>query len=105
MFSLDFCHYPGCQKQALTHFDENGNIATTPGWCLEHTPEPQKTLDEIYDYIKKHDKIVGLNIPGIRFENFDLTDKRFYGCNMQHSTFINIHSEFCRLRMCILDFL
>lgn len=104
MFSFDLCSHPECRKQALTRFDTSGVILQKPGFCLEHDPNPDKTVSNILSYIHNNNKIIGINMPGIRFENIDLTDKKFYGCNLQKCLFINMHSEFCRMRMSILDF-
>lgn len=104
MFSLDICSHPNCRKQALTRFTSDGAISEQNGFCLEHSPDSQKDIAAIYGYIKTHDKIIGINMSGIVFENLDFTEKKFYACNMQRCTFLNIHSEFCRMRMSMLDF-
>ncbi|MCQ2595790.1 MAG: pentapeptide repeat-containing protein [Treponemataceae bacterium] len=104
MFSIGLCHHPGCRNQALSNLDNQGNLVNGGEFCLEHLPNKEESLDRIYSYIRQHDKIIGLSLPGLKFENFDLTNKKFYGCNMQYCHFINIHSEFCRMRMNMMDF-
>lgn len=104
MFSLHSCKYPNCHKQALSHFDAHGNLIEESAFCLEHDPNPEETVQAIFDYIAKHDKIIGLTMPGITFENMDLSQKRFYGCDMQACSFFNVHSEYCQFRMDMLDF-
>lgn len=104
MFSQNNCIEPGCTHIALTSFNADKEITEKPGYCLEHTPDKEKIRQEIYDYINTHSKIVGLNAAGITFENIDLTDKRFYGCNFMHCKFINLHSTGFRSRMSMFDF-
>ena len=104
MFSLNKCLVKSCGNIAVSTFDASGNIADKENYCLDHTPDPGKAQQEIYNYIKNHDKIVGLNTAGMTFMNIDLTNKRFYGCNFMHCTFTNLHSEGFRSRMSIFDF-
>lgn len=104
MFSLNTCNHLGCRKQALTRFNPDGSINTQEHYCQEHDPCNKETIKNIFSYIENNDKIIGLNMCGLTFENMDFTNKKFYGCNMQHCHFINVHSEFCRFRMSMLDF-
>ena len=104
MFSLNVCSHPECRKQAVTRFDKNSQILQTAGFCLEHDPHAEETVNAIFTYIQNNNKIIGINMSGVRFENIDFTDKKFYGCNLQKCSFINVHSEFCRMRMSMLDF-
>lgn len=104
MFSQNNCIEPGCTKIALSSINSNGEITEIPGYCLEHSPDKELVKKQIYDYINTHDKIVGLNAPGLVFENIDLTNKRFYGCNFMHCKFINLHSTAFRSRMTMFDF-
>ncbi len=104
MFSLGLCQYPGCRNLAVTHFDENENILDTDIFCLAHDSNAEETTHKIYKYIETHDKIIGISMPGIHFENIDLSGKKFYGCDMRNCTFSSIHSEYCRMRMTMLDF-
>ena len=104
MFAQNNCIEPGCSKIALSAFNSSREITENPGYCLEHTPDKEKIKNEIYEYINSHEKIVGLNAAGIVFENIDLTEKKFYGCNFMHCTFINIHSTGLRSRMTMFDF-
>ena len=73
-------------------------------FCIKHVENPEEVKNAVYDYIRKHQKIVGLNASGLTFTDIDLTDKRFYGCNFQNCTFSNLHSEYFRARMSIFDF-
>ncbi|MBP5402289.1 MAG: pentapeptide repeat-containing protein [Treponema sp.] len=104
MFAQNNCIEPGCPKSALSTFNNDKEITEMPGYCLEHSKNPEKTKQEIFDYINSHEKIVGLNAGGIVFENIDLTNKKFYGCNFMHCHFINIHSTGLRSRMSMFDF-
>lgn len=104
MYSQNNCIEPDCMHIALSSFNNDHEIIETPGYCLEHTADKEKIKNEIYDYINSHTKIVGLNAAGITFENIDLTDKRFYGCNFMHCKFINLHSTGFRSRMSMFDF-
>nr|WP_318681833.1 pentapeptide repeat-containing protein [uncultured Treponema sp.] len=104
MFSLNTCLEPGCCKNSLSSFNSNGEIIEVPGYCLDHTPDKESVKQKIYDYINTHDKIIGLDASGLLFENIDLTDKRFYGCNFMHSKFINLQSTGFRSRMSMFDF-
>ena len=104
MFSLNKCLVHACNNLALSTFDENGNISNEKNYCLEHIPNPSKMQQDIYNYIKTHDKIVGLNTVGMTFTDIDLTNKRFYGCNFTYCTFTNLQSLNFRSRMSIFDF-
>jgi uncharacterized protein YjbI with pentapeptide repeats len=104
MYLHNNCIEPGCWNEAISTFNEQGEITETPGYCFEHHPEKEKITQDIYNYIRNHTKIVGLNASGITFENIDLTDKRFYGCFFQHCKFINLHSTGFRSRMSMFDF-
>ena len=90
MFSLNKCLVHTCNNLALSTFDENGNIINGKNYCLSHIPNPSKIQNEIYNYIKTHDKIVGLNTVGMTFTDIDLTDKKFYGCDFTYCTFTNL---------------
>lgn len=94
----------GCTHQAISEFDDEGNIISAPGWCLEHHPKPALALAKMKHHIETHNKIVGLCANGITADGIDLANKRFYGCSLQHCTFRNIHSHFFRTRMCMFDF-
>ena len=104
MYQLNRCQCPGCKKPSLSNFDAEGNILETPGFCLEHTPNKAEQIHCIRKYVLEHDKIVGLNAPEIKIENIDLANKKFYGCNLQHATFTNVHANGMRARMCMMDF-
>jgi uncharacterized protein YjbI with pentapeptide repeats len=104
MYTLNKCLVRSCRNLALSTFDENGNITENKNYCLDHIPDPGKIKEQIYNYINTHDKIIGLNTAGITFTDINLTNKRFYGCNFQHCTFINLHSEGFRSRMSMFDF-
>ncbi|NLK45369.1 MAG: pentapeptide repeat-containing protein [Treponema sp.] len=105
MFSLGLCQYPGCRNLAISRFDENGNISVnTEAFCIDHDKEAEETVHKIYKYIETHDKIIGISMPGIHFKNIDLSGKKFYGCDLRNCIFSAIHSEYCRMRMTMLDF-
>lgn len=104
MFSQNKCLVRHCRNTALSTFDENGNLTEEKNYCLDHTPNPGKAKEEIYNYIKTHDKIVGLNACGLIFTDIDLSNKKFFGCNFFNCSFSNIHSENLLLRMCIFDY-
>ena len=104
MFSLNKCLVHTCNNLALSTFDENGNITNEKNYCLSHIPNPSKIQSEIYNYIKTHDKIIGLNTVGMTFTDIDLTDKKFYGCDFTYCTFTNLQSLNFRSRMSISDF-
>ena len=91
-------------RAALSSFDENMNILESNSYCYKHHQNPDRVKDEIYRYIRTHDKIVGLNASGLSFSDIDLTDKRFYGCSFQHCFFIGLQSKGFRSRMCSFDF-
>ena len=104
MFSLNKCLVRACTHQAISTIDENGNITENKGYCLDHIPNPGKTQEDIKNYIKNHDVIVGLNAAGLTFLNVDLSNKRFFSCNFMHTTFTNVHAKDLKLRMCHFDF-
>lgn len=104
MYSQNNCMEPGCCNTSLSTFSSNNEIIEVPGYCHEHIQNKEQAKEAIYNYIKTHSKIVGLNAAGITFENIDLTDKKFYGCNFMHCKFINLHSTGFRSRMSMFDF-
>lgn len=104
MFSHEFCSKPGCHNFALSRFLPNGEIVATDSFCLKHHPDIEGFKYDLINYIKNHEKIVGLSAYGLTFENHDFSGKRFYGCNMQHCIFTNIHSENFRSRISSFDF-
>jgi len=104
MFELNICLHPNCNKLALSQIDKQGNITNLPGYCLEHTPNPDDLKNAIYKYIEKNKKIINLNACDLTFSNIDLTDKCFIACNFKNCTFQNIQSEYFRSRMSFFDF-
>ena len=104
MFTKNTCLVHHCRNIALSTFDEDGNLTEEKSYCLDHIPDPGKAKDDIYKYIATHDKIIGLTACGLIFTDIDLTNKKFFGCNFYHCTFMNIHSENVLLKMCIFDF-
>ena len=105
MFSIGLCQYPGCRNLAVSRIDGNGSILNNAEFfCLEHDENAEETRYNVYKYIENHDKIIGLSMSGIHFSNIDLSGKKFYGCDLRNCTFSSIHSEFCRMRMTMLDF-
>lgn len=103
MYTLNKCQCPECSKPAISVIDDNGNITMKPGWCINHDPEPEKTSAKILKFINEHEKIVGLTACEIEIKNADLKNKKFYGCNMQHCSFSNVHSNGMRIRMSMYD--
>lgn len=103
MYTYNKCKCEDCKSQALSVFDQNMEITEESGWCLEHHPDREKVISQIYEYIQNHDKIIGLTACGIEFNGLDWNGKKFYGCNMQKCTFTNIHAENIRSRMSIFD--
>ena len=104
MFTQNKCIVLHCRNNALSTFDEMGNLTEKESYCLDHIPNPGKLKEDIYKYIESHDTIVGLNASGLVFENLDLSNKKFFGCNFSHCTFTNVHSQNIRIKMCIFDF-
>ena len=103
MFSYEICSKQGCQKLALSRFLPNGEIVGSDSFCLEHHPDIEGFKIDLINYIKNHEKIIGLSAYGLKFENLDFSGKKFYGCNMQHCTFSNIHTENFRSRISSFD--
>ena len=98
------CSKSGCQKTALSSFDENGELIEGNSFCFDHHPNLTELHSQICRYIETHDKIVGMNASGIHFDDMDFTGKKFYGCNLQHCIFSNLHSENFRARITSFDF-
>lgn len=106
MYLTNFCKAPGCTRLAISKI-ENGSLIESGDYCLNHTQDHKKASHDILRYIQEHDKIIGLNACGIEFsteENFDLTNKRFYGCNFMHCVFRGFNSRWVRSRMTTFDF-
>lgn len=104
MYAHNNCIELDCRNEAISTFNSFGELTDKDGFCYEHSPSKEQITEDIYNYIRQHNKIVGLNASGIVFENIDLTDKRFYGCSFQHCKFINLHSTGFRSRMSMFDF-
>ena len=106
MFIWKKCACPTCRKSAISDFDENGNIVDGE-YCLMHTKSADEITRKMHHYIAHHDKIIGLNASGIVFSNigdFNLTNKRFYGCNFMQCIFRGLQSKGFRSRMSTFDF-
>ena len=101
---MNKCRVRACHNIAVSTFDENGEITENKGYCIDHSPNPGKSKEDILKYIATHEKIVGLNANGMTFSDMDLSNKKFYGCNFQHCTFTNVHSKGFRSRMTMFDF-
>lgn len=104
MFSLNKCIVRTCNNLAVSKIDDNGNIVDEKCYCLDHIPNPGKATQDILNYIKTHDTIIGLNAAGMTFSGIDLSEKRFIGCNLMHCTFTNIHSKGFRSTVSMFDF-
>ena len=106
MFIWKKCACPTRRKSAISDFDENGNIVDGE-YCLMHTKSADEITRKMHHYIAHHDKIIGLNASGIVFSNigdFNLTNKRFYGCNFMQCIFRGLQSKGFRSRMSTFDF-
>jgi len=106
MYLTNFCKHRGCTHLALSKI-EQGKLIESGDYCLEHTHDSARAAHDILCYIQEHDKIVGLNACGIEFStdgNFDLSNKRFYGCNFMHCIFRGFNSRKMRSRMTTFDF-
>ncbi len=104
MFTENPCLVRHCRNNALSTFDQDGNLTEERSYCLDHIPDPGKIKQDIYNYIANHDKIIGLCASGLIFQDIDFSNKEFYGCNFHRCTFINIHAENVLTHMCIFDF-
>lgn len=104
MFTQNRCLVHYCRNNALSTFDENGEITDARGYCLDHIPDPGKAKEDIYNYITTHDKIVGIMASGLLFQDFDFSNKKFYGCNFTNCTFVNIHCDNIVMKMCVEDY-
>jgi len=104
IFSQNKCLVSYCKKNALSAFDDQGNIIEESAYCLDHEPNPGSVKDKIFDYVSKHDKIVGLNASGVIFNDINFSNKQFFGCTFTHCTFTNIHSNNTKMRMCVFDY-
>jgi len=104
IFIQNKCLVNYCKNNALSTFDQNGNLTEDKSYCLEHIPDPGLIKEQIYNYIANNDKIVGLNACGMNFLDINLSNKQFFGCNFSHCTFTNIHSDNTTLKMCIFDY-
>lgn len=104
MFTQNKCLVKYCTNNALSNFNENGTLTDEKGYCLDHIPNPGKLKDQIYNYIKKNEKIIGLNANGLIFSDIDFSNKQFIGCNFSHCTFTNLHAENTKTHLCIFDY-
>lgn len=104
MFSVNKCLVPTCTNSALSDFDQYGNIIKSNGYCLEHIPDPGNIQAKIFDYIKNHDMIIGLNASGIIFKDIDLSNKKFFGCDFSDCTFQNVKAENTIFKISVFDF-
>ena len=104
MFSTNKCLVHYCNNMALSTVNEKGEIENQKSYCLDHSPNPGKSKEDIVKYIHEHDTIIGLNANGLLLQDSDLSNKKFYGCSFIHCTFSNIRSQNLLLKMCIFDF-
>lgn len=104
MFVQNICKVHYCRNLALSSFDENGNICNSGNYCLDHTPDPGKSKEQIYNFIQSHDEIIGLNCSGMIFKDINMSNKKFIGCNFYKCNFTNFHSENINLKLCIFDY-
>ncbi len=104
MYLFNECRYPGCRTFAISSIANGAIVDSKEGFCLKHSPSPEKNVEDIKKYIQDNEKIVGINASYISLDDIDLSGKKFYGCNFQHSSFNSIHSTGMRARMCMFDF-
>lgn len=104
MYALAKCLVPACENISLSSFDKNLCITDERNYCLAHSPHPHKAKETIYEYIRTHDTIVGLNASGIPFRDIDFSGKKFYGCNFSKCTFDTIHSKNYVAAISMFDF-
>ncbi|MBR7080056.1 MAG: pentapeptide repeat-containing protein [Treponema sp.] len=104
MYLFHKCEYPHCKSYAISRVNQEKDLLEDGTFCLKHCPSPEEESASIISYIMAHDKIINLNADGISLDNLEFGNKKFYGCNFQHSSFNNIHSNQLRARMCMFDF-
>lgn len=106
MFVWKKCKCPTCRRSVVSDFDKDWNIIESD-YCLMHAPNAEEATRKIHQYIAQSEKIIGLNASGVVFSNidsFNLTNKRFYGCNFMQCIFRGLHSTGLRSRMTTFDF-
>ncbi len=104
MFSYKNCSFPGCVHFAISDFNPDGSLIESGDFCYAHTENKDEIQQKVFDYIKSHEKIIGLNASGITFTNIDLTGKKFFGCNFSHCLFSGLNSRDILVRMSTFDF-
>ncbi len=104
MFLFNTCTYPGCKRSSISAIDENGSLIENSGFCYKHTKNPEEAKNALFEYIKSHEKVVGINCAGITFPKFDLGGHRFYGCDFSHCFFSELNCLKVHCRMCKFDF-
>ena len=76
MFVQNKCLVTYCKNNALSTFDQDGNLTEEKSYCLDHIPNPGQIKQQIYEYIKNNDKIIGLNACGLIFKDINLSNKQ-----------------------------
>ena len=71
MFTINKCLVNICKNNALSSFDENGNLINGKGYCLDHAPDPGLAQSAILNYIRNNEKIIGLNARGMIFKDIN----------------------------------
>ena len=104
MYLYKVCSHSGCPRHPISAVDDNGELVECSDFCFKHTPNPELAMEKLTNYIKTHDKIIGMNIPGITLVGNILADKRFYGCNFSNCFLSDIKTENLRIRMSVFDF-
>ncbi len=104
MFLYSQCKYPGCTIPAITTISEDGEKIIPSSYCFVHSQNKAEEQEKIYDYIRRHDKIIGLNASGFTFENIDFSGKRFYGCSFAYCHFNGLSSTGMRSRISTFEF-
>lgn len=104
MFSFSKCSHPGCSHFAISDFDSQGNLIENGTYCYAHTKNKDEIVKKIYNYVREHDKIIGLNASGITFSNIDFTGKGFFGCDFSNSLYAGISSTAVQTKLCNFSF-
>lgn len=103
MFSYKKCACPDCSVPAVSTTDNFGNLILSD-YCYSHSLNQQEIQERIYDFIRRNDKIVGLNASGLTFENIDFTNKKFYGCTFSNCKFNGLQTKGMRSRISSFEF-
>lgn len=109
MFGFDLCSHKHCNKPVICRSSDPDFYAedaehTYSYYCSEHCEDNEKVRLFVTNYILNRNIIAGLSLSGIHLKDCDFTGKRFYGCNFQHCSFMNVQAEGCKIHMSVFDF-